>query len=198
LNQIWFVLFNRAKKSLTDSFSQELLSFLGFFAFIHGGDTLVSSIEAVQPGMFGMVFEKIWLAKMENVISPVAKKSVSLGLMSLLFPSGVLLKDQYKGFVVPAVMSLLNIVEEKGAAELGVGSSGDALLVMEQGGFSNVFSKLKYSSVKIDSRMKELDVRVRLQECVDHMRSSNVGVLEYLHQQLPSEYSQLFSLYLTQ
>eukprot|EP00475_Leptophrys_vorax_P017510 TRINITY_DN24152_c0_g1_i1.p1 TRINITY_DN24152_c0_g1~~TRINITY_DN24152_c0_g1_i1.p1 ORF type:complete len:984 (-),score=244.54 TRINITY_DN24152_c0_g1_i1:24-2912(-) len=194
-SQIWAVLFTRAKNSLTDSFSQDLSSFIGYFAFTHGVETLVSTIESVQRGMFGMVLQKLVLAKIENVLSPVARRNVALGLTKIVFDSNVLFNDAHSGMIVPCVATILDLVERDDTSSVKVGQDEEALLKMQEGGFSNVFSKLRASNVKIESKLKDVDVKQVLHQAVCATGAQRPDVLATITQSLPPNFQGIFRLY---
>jgi exportin-2 (importin alpha re-exporter) len=192
--QIWAVLFTRAKTSLTDSFSQDLSSFIGYFTFTQGVAALVSSIESVQAGMFGMVLEKLVLDKTQNVLNPVARRNVALGLTKLVFDSDVLLNETLNRLIIPCVVAILDLVEKEDSS-VGAASQGEALMKMQEGGFTNVFSKLRAGNVKVESKLKDVDAKNTVHQGVHALAAQRPDVLSTIQQSLPSNYQGIFRLY---
>lgn len=191
--QIWILLFTRAKNSMTDSFSQDLLSFLGHFIYTQGVDCFTSSIESVQPGMFLMVMEKIMLAKIDNVLSPVARRSVALGLIRLVFDSKVLMSDPYVSLLTPSVKCILDLVEKE---KMETGSRDETLQKMQAEGFSNVFCKLRYSNVKIESKLKDANVKEIFERAVKNLQQQSPDAISFIANQLPAQHQSVLLLYL--
>jgi exportin-2 (importin alpha re-exporter) len=82
------LLFSRAQGSMTPKFGKYFAIFLCFFVHARGVDTLYNSMEALQPGIFAMVLEKLWVPHIAKGASHM--KIVSSGITELLLQSPVL------------------------------------------------------------------------------------------------------------
>ena len=67
LPTVWSLLFTRLQTSRTPRFSHGFGVFLSLFLCAAGPTPVVTSMDAVQPGIFGMVAQQVWLPSWAGV-----------------------------------------------------------------------------------------------------------------------------------
>ena len=136
------LILERAQNSLTNKFGQYVALFLSDFALVRSCDILVSTFDSIQPGLFGMVLEKLWITQGNNIGNSRYREVFCLGLASALATCDVLLSHQYSP-MIPRILTA--IVEVSGKAKASVVVDDDAeikLEMMQASGYASSYSRL--------------------------------------------------------
>ena len=86
--QVLQMIFTRLSRAKTTKFVQCSLQFFGLFAAKVSAEHLVNFVEAVQPGLFGMIVESLMLKESQKLTGVVEKKIYSIGLIKILVDCG--------------------------------------------------------------------------------------------------------------
>eukprot|EP00118_Oscarella_pearsei_P025556 m.308373 g.308373 ORF g.308373 m.308373 type:complete len:973 (+) comp43881_c0_seq1:68-2986(+) len=95
LKSIFVLLFQRLQSSKTTKYVKGLLVFFCLFAGKHGGNALVELIEGIQPKLFGMVIERLFVPDVQKVSGVVERKICAVGMTRILTEATRLLTDDY-------------------------------------------------------------------------------------------------------
>jgi exportin-2 (importin alpha re-exporter) len=90
MKTIYQVLFRRLQASKTPKFVRILIIFFSILVVGHGAESVVNRINEIQPGLFWMFLEKVWLHDMQKVMGAVERKTCIVALAALLCDSAQL------------------------------------------------------------------------------------------------------------
>eukprot|EP00667_Euglena_gracilis_P001365 EG_transcript_1365 len=114
LKTILTLLFTRLMNSRTSKFVKCLIIFFSLFVVKLGADTLVQTVEAIQPGggLWKQVFLNVWLREMQKVSGKNQRKLCSVALTKLLTESSTMLSDAcFAELWSPALLAALKMLE---------------------------------------------------------------------------------------
>lgn len=149
-------LMTRLTTAKTAKFVRIFIILLSVLVVKNGPDSVIDKFNAVQPNLFSMVFEKVWLAEMQKVVGLLERKVCVVALASLLCDSRQLQAQQavWVGGVVACLKMIHCAVEHDDVKSFvpRVGSleelKGAADLVGSDQGFSNLFCPLSGAVAK--------------------------------------------------
>ncbi|XP_072017606.1 exportin-2-like [Amphiura filiformis] len=110
MKQVFTLLFQRLMSSKTTKFIKGILVFFCLYAVKHGAPALVKMVDDIQPKMFGMVLEKLYVPEVQKVSGGMEKKICQVGMTKLLTECPPMLND-YKNFWVPLLQALIGLFE---------------------------------------------------------------------------------------
>lgn len=84
MSKIFVLLFQRLSSSKTAKYVKSLLVFFSLFAIRYGASELITTTDAVQPKLFGMVIERLILPEVQRVSGSLDRKTCAVGLTRLL------------------------------------------------------------------------------------------------------------------
>ncbi|XP_058095879.1 exportin-2 [Magnolia sinica] len=93
VRDIWSTLFTRLQNHRTVKFIKSLVIFMSLFLVKHGHETLVNSINAVQPELFGMILQQFWVPNLKLITGAIEMKLTSVASTKLICESPSLLDD---------------------------------------------------------------------------------------------------------
>ena len=111
IKNVLILLFQRLTSSKTTKFVKCLLVFFSLYIFKYGVQTLVDSIDSIQPNMFGMVLEKLFIPEVQKVSGSVEKKILAFGMTKILCELDSTLVGQYSKYWAPLLQSLIALFE---------------------------------------------------------------------------------------
>lgn len=84
MKQVFTILFNRLTQAKTVKFVKHLLPFFSLFAYKYGATAFFEMIESIQPKMFFMVIERLFIADAQKVSGRLERKILTIGLIRML------------------------------------------------------------------------------------------------------------------
>ncbi|XP_062512936.1 exportin-2-like [Corticium candelabrum] len=111
LKSVFVILFQRLQNSKTTKYVKGLLVFFCLFAGKHGGNALVTLIEDIQPKLFGMVIEKLFVPDVQRVSGHTERKICAVGMTRVLTEADSLLSVGYSKLWVQLLQSLVQLFE---------------------------------------------------------------------------------------
>jgi len=136
------VIFTRLQpERRTEKYTRCLVVFLSFFLSKYDLSSLLTVMDQIQPKVFGMILEKIWVPAMEHVTDD-DKKVVVVGMTKMLCQSTEINDPSYLRFWPPLVGSVIKLLESKGA---NGGGDEEDLLDQSEKGFNTAMAKLAYA-----------------------------------------------------
>ncbi|KAF6136161.1 hypothetical protein GIB67_001570 [Kingdonia uniflora] len=128
VSHIWNALFTRLQSHRSVKFVKSLIVFMSLFLIKHGSQTLVDSVNAVQPNLFVSILEHCWIPNLMLIAGRVELKLTSVASTRLLCESPVLLDASGAilcGKLLNSIVILLSreeqdrVVEEAELPEIG-------------------------------------------------------------------------------
>ncbi|XP_014669612.1 PREDICTED: exportin-2-like [Priapulus caudatus] len=111
MKQIFLVLFQRLTSSKTTKYIKGLLVFFSLFAWKRGTDTLIHVVDSIQPKMFGMVLERLYVAEVQKVTGQVERKICAVGMTRLLTECPAIFQGDYAQFWPSLLQALIGLFE---------------------------------------------------------------------------------------
>jgi exportin-2 (importin alpha re-exporter) len=96
--QIFTLLFHRLTSSKTTKYVKSLLVFFGVFICKYGAVNFIQLIDSIQPKMFGMVLDRLFIAETQKVTGAKEKKFVAVGITKLLCEAPATISGEYSTY----------------------------------------------------------------------------------------------------
>ncbi|KAI4303422.1 hypothetical protein MLD38_039056 [Melastoma candidum] len=151
---IWFALFDRLQKRQTVKFVKSLLIFMSLFLVKHGSANLVDSMNSVQPNIFSMILEQIWIPNLKLITGSLEIKLTAVASTRLLCESPVLLDNaasMYWGKMLDSILTLLSRPEEE-----RVDVEPEVPDIAENVGYTATFVSLHHAGKKEEDPLKDI------------------------------------------
>jgi len=111
IQEIFLILFTRLSKSKTAKYVSNLILFFSFFIYKFGPQSLQEVVDRIQPNMFGMVIERLFIAESKKVSGRSERKSICVALTKLLTELPPLIEGQYSSFWSSILETLIGVFE---------------------------------------------------------------------------------------
>ncbi|BFY99292.1 hypothetical protein BsWGS_02332 [Bradybaena similaris] len=111
LKQIFLLLFQRLSNSKTTKFVKSLLVFFCLFAVKFGAASLVELVDGIQPKMFSMVIERLFLQDLQKVSGSTSKKICAVGVTKVLTEVDSMLSGEYTALWPRLLQALIGLFE---------------------------------------------------------------------------------------
>lgn len=174
MRQIFGLLFQRLSLSKTAKYLNGIIVFFSFYVVKVGGTPLVQLIEQIQPGMFGMLLERVFITDMAKVSKELERKIVAVGVSKLLSECPEVYSGQYKTFWPRLLHSLIDLFErppEKLPYLDGLDGNADTDVVVDaEPGYQAAFSQLTFAQPKqVDHLADVTDLRLYLARALSNL-----------------------------
>lgn len=93
-NAVLQVLLDRLNRAKTPKYVRILILFFSVTVAVRGADDLVSRMNSIQPGLFMMVLDRVWLPHMQKITGTLERKVCIVALAKLLCDCAELQSDQ--------------------------------------------------------------------------------------------------------
>ena len=111
IKQIFTLLFQRLTSSKTTKFVKSFLVFIFLFTCQYGGGALQEFIDQIQPGMFGMVIERLVILEVQKVSGLKEKKICAVGMTKWLCETPLFLNGSYSQYWPKILQTLVGFFE---------------------------------------------------------------------------------------
>lgn len=146
LKSIFLVLFQRLHSSKTTKYVKGLLVFFSLFAGRYGGPNLIEVIDSIQPKLFQMVIERLFLMDVQKVGGQTERKICAVGITKLLTETPALLSDPYVVLWAPLLQALVSLFELP--EDDSVPEDEHFIDVEDTPGYQTAFSQLVFAGTK--------------------------------------------------
>ncbi|ERN11678.1 exportin-2 [Amborella trichopoda] len=151
---IWTALFTRLQKHKTVKFLKSLVIFMSLFLVKHGHEALVSSINLVQPNLFGVILEQFGIPNLKLITGTLEMKLTSVASTRLLCESPVLLHDSAAetwGKMLDSIVTLLARPEQDRVTD-----DVEVPNIEETVGYTSTFAQLYNAGKKEEDPVKDI------------------------------------------
>ncbi|KAL1513102.1 hypothetical protein ABEB36_002566 [Hypothenemus hampei] len=111
LKQIFILLFQRLSSSKTTKFVISFIVFLCLFIVKYSATELIAILDEIQPQVFGMVVEKVFIPELQKVNGAMERKIVSGGISKLLCESPEIIEGIYSKYWSQVLETLVKYYE---------------------------------------------------------------------------------------
>jgi len=152
--QIFSLLFQRLQTSKTTKYVKGFIVFISLFAGLKSGDVLQKVVDTVQPKLFGMMVEKIFVADLQKVGGRTERKICAVGTIKLLTEVPAFFEAEYIVKWTPLLQALIGLFELP--EDDSVPDDEHFIDVEDTPGYQNAFSQLAYASKKENDPFHEV------------------------------------------
>lgn len=181
MSSIWTCLFWRLQNNKTTKFVKSFVIFMSLFLVKHGPQNLVTSVNAVQAGIFLMIIEQIWIPTLKLITGSIELKLAAVASTRLICESPVFLDPsagRHWGKMLDSIVTLLSRPEQdRVEEELEVPDFGETV------GYNATFVHLYNAGKKEEDPIKD----------IKDPKQYLVAVLANISVQSPGIYPQLIS-----
>lgn len=117
IGHIWIALFSRLQSNKTVKFVKNLIVFMSLVLVRHDTQNLIASMNAVQPGIFGMIVDRFWIPNLKLITGPTEVKLTSVASTRLISESPNVLDPQLWGKMLDSIVTLLSRPEQERVEE---------------------------------------------------------------------------------
>ncbi|KAL5228605.1 hypothetical protein ABZP36_016870 [Zizania latifolia] len=158
IREIWGALFTRLQTRQAVKFVNSLVVFMSLVLVKYGPGILVSSVNAIQPGIFMTILQRFWTSNLKLIKGALEVKLTAVASTKLICESAVLLDAaaaQTWGKLLDSIVALLSRSDQDGAQEQNDGV--DATDSQRTSGYSVSFVRLQYAGKSEDDLLKEVN-----------------------------------------
>lgn len=186
MSRIWTCLFFRLQNNKTAKFVKSFVIFMSLFLVKHGPQNLVTSVNAVQPDIFVMIIEQIWIPTLKLITGSIELKLTAVASTRLICESSVFLDPsagRHWGKMLDSIVTLLSRPEQdRVEEEPEVPDFGETV------GYNATFVHLYNAGKKEEDPLKD----------IKDPKQYLVAILANISAQSPGRYPQLISANLEQ
>ncbi|XP_068140757.1 exportin-2 [Drosophila tropicalis] len=206
MRQIFGLLFQRLSVAKTPKYLSGIIVFFSYYIVKFGGSALVQLIDDIQPGMFGMVLERVLITDLNKVTKAIERKAVSVGITKLLTECPEMCSPHYNQFWPRLLHALIDVFErpaEKLAPFEGAATDTGNVFSLEDegegGGYQVAFAQLSHAQPTRQDYVAEVtDTRQFLATSLSKFSQSRPGELATLLGSLQPDYKQMVQKYCDQ
>ncbi len=146
LKGIFTLLFQRLMSSKTTKYVKGLLVFFSLFAGKYDGSQLIQTIDSIQPKLFQMVVERLFLLDVQKVSGNTERKICAVGITKLLTETPEMLIEPYVSLwtsLLQALISLFELPEDSSLPD-----DEHFIEIEDTPGYQTAFSQLIFAGVK--------------------------------------------------
>ena len=178
LKNIFILLFQRLQSSRTTKYVKGLLVFFSLFAGKFGGSALVEVIDSIQPKLFQLVLEKVFITDVQKVSGPTERKICAIGITKILTETPAMLAEPYIKLWVPLLQALISLFELPEDDSLP--DDEHFIEVDDTPGYQTAFSQLIFAGTKEHDPFGEMvsNAKAHLAHSLHKLSSRHPGQLQ--------------------
>ncbi|XP_029678956.1 exportin-2 [Formica exsecta] len=111
MRQIFVLLFQRLSVSKTTKFVKGLIVFFAYYIIRYNSSNLIAIIDQIQPQMFGMVVERVFITDLQKISGVIERKVVAVGMSNLLIDCPAMLEAPYNSYYPRLLAALVEFFE---------------------------------------------------------------------------------------
>lgn len=205
MRQIFGLLFQRLSLSKTAKYINGIIVFFCFYVVKVGPHALVQLIDEIQPGMFGMLLERVFITDMAKCVKESERKIVAVGVSKLLTECPELLSGQYAAYWPRLICALIDLFDRPPEnlpnldVDVTAGGGEPNAAVDAEPGYQAAFSQLSFAQPKqVDHLAEVTDPRNFLASSLSNLSQRRPGELPTLVAPLEGEYKLMLQKYCDQ
>lgn len=195
LKNILIVLFQRLQSSKTTKYVKGLLVFFSLFAGRFGGPALVENIETIQPQMFKMVVERLFLKDVQKVSGTTERRICAIGITKLLTETPAMLVEPCAPLWTPLLQALISLFELP--EDDSIPADEHFIEIEDTPGYQTAFSQLLYAGTKEHDpfELAVPNAKAHLAQCLHKLSSQHPGQVPQMIAGLTGEATQFLQTY---
>lgn len=151
MREIMNVLMMRLQAAKTPKYVHNLLYCLSLIIIRFGVDELVNALNALQPGLLGMLLQQVWVKEVPSVMRPSDRRVCAIGLADLACTTDLCRTDPYAGLwgsMITAVLALTEGVQTQADGDVSDDEDDDAPVATAGELHSSGHSQLRWARTR--------------------------------------------------
>lgn len=178
LKNIFILLFQRLHSSKSNKYVKGLLVFFSLFAGKYGGSSLVETIDSIQPKLFRMVIERLFIPDVQKVSGATERKICAIGMTKLLTETPAMLEAPYLALwaqLLQALISLFELPEDDSTPD-----DEHFIDIEDTPGYQTAFSQLIFAGVKSHDpyALDYPNVKAHFAKCLQTLSTQHPGQIQ--------------------
>ena len=180
IKNIFVILFQRLQSSKTVKYVKGLLVFFSLYAGKFGGVALVELVDSIQPKLFGMVVEKLFIPDVQKVGGQVERRICAVGITKMLTETPAMLSEPYVLLWAPLLQTLVKLFELP--EDSTIPEDEHFVEIEDTPGYQASYSQLMFAGVKEHDPFAGYapDTKKHLAQCLHQLSSKEPGKLQTL------------------
>lgn len=177
ISNVFQLLFTRLTTSKTTKFVKHLLVFFCLFAFKYGAKTLVDVINSLQPNLFSMVVDKLFLPELQRVSGTMDRKICAVGITCILCDYPDIMTTDLSLVWAPLVKALIRLFELP--EDESIPDDEHFIEVDDTPGYQSTYVRLVYGGRKEDDPFDGQipDAKIHFARSLSTLSARHAGVL---------------------
>ncbi|XP_035826529.1 exportin-2 isoform X2 [Aplysia californica] len=180
LKQIFVLLFQRLSNSKTTKYIKSLLVFFSLYAIKFSATSLIETVDGIQPKMFGMVVERLYLQDLQKVSGQTSKRICAYGVANILTEAPAMVQGDYAALwprLLQALIGLFELPEDE-----SVPDDEHFIEVEDTPGYQAAYSQLAFAGKAEHDPLKGFgeDPKLNLVKHLEKLSTGYPGVIQPL------------------
>ena len=197
IENIFILLFQRLQSSKTTKYVKGLLVFISLFAGKYGGSCLIKTVEAIQPKLFLMVIERLYLNYVQKVSGHTERRICAIGITKILAETSEMLTEPFVQQWTPLLQALISLFELP--EDDSIPDDEHFIEIDDTPGYQTAFSQLVFAGIKDNDPFKDLvpNPKANLAQSLHKLSTKHPGKLQgMIRAGLSSDATQVLQSYL--
>ncbi|CAH1774646.1 unnamed protein product [Owenia fusiformis] len=179
LKRVFMLLFQRLTSSKTTKFIKSLLVFFCLYIAKHGTGSLVEMIDAIQPKMFGMVLDRLFISEVQKVSGHTERKICAVGMTNILTETPALMTGDYQNLWTPLLQALIGLFELP--EDESIPDDEHFIEIEETPGYQTAYSQLMFAGKKDTDPFSTIpNAKIYLANKLHQLSTANPGKIPAL------------------
>lgn len=197
IKDIFMLLFQRLQSSKTTKYVKSLLVFFSLFAGKYSGSSLVQTIESIQPKLFLMVIERLYVPNVQKVSGQTERRICAIGITKILTEAPEMLTEPFVSQWTPLLQALISLFELP--EDDTIPDDEHFIEIDDTPGYQTAFSQLVFAGIRDHDPFSDvcLNPKTQLAQSLHQLSSEHPGKLQGMIQSgLSGDATQVLQSYL--
>lgn len=197
IKDIFILLFQRLQSSKTTKYVKSLLVLFSLFAGKYGGSALVQMVESIQPKLFVMVLERLYIPDVQKVSGQTERRICAIGITKILTETPEMLSEPLVSQWSPLLQALISLFELP--EDDTIPDDEHFIEIDDTPGYQTAFSQLVFAGIRDHDPFSELfpNPKTHLAQSLHRLSSKHPGKLQGMIQSgLSGDATQVLQSYL--
>ncbi|ESP05357.1 hypothetical protein LOTGIDRAFT_205558 [Lottia gigantea] len=174
LKQVFILIFQRLQSSKTTKYIKSVLIFFSLYAIKFGATNLIEMIDTIQPKMFSMVVERLYIQDLQKISGSVEKKICAVGVTKILTEAPIMINGDYAPLWPQLLQGLIGLFELP--EDDTVPEDEHFIEVDDTPGYQTAYSQLAFAGKKSHDPVGDVpDVKIYLAKHLEKLAAENPG-----------------------
>lgn len=178
IKDIFILLFQRLQSSKTTKYVKSLLVFFALFAGKYGGSSLVQMVESIQPKLFLMVVERLYIPDVQKVSGQTERRICAIGITKILTETPEMLAEPFVSQWTPLLQALISLFELP--EDDTIPEDEHFIEIDDTPGYQTAFSQLLFAGIRDHDPFSKLfpNPKTHLAQSLHRLSSEYPGKLQ--------------------